>query len=215
MGGGGGSYGYGGGGSGYFKVATIRARSDITQIVYNVGKAAPGGGQGQGEYSNGFPSTAVVTGPWWGGQGISIRAEGGKKGAGGGGDGWSGGGRDHGGHGGFNGNSGYCEDKQCWYHSSRHGKGAGTPLPKMRHVRISPGKGGSALAGKGTYDGGGGGGILINGAGPPIRTDSYGYQSGEGYGGGGCYGRSGVSAAGSNNPSYGQSGVIVVEISKC
>jgi len=114
-----------------------------------------------------------------------------------GGDGYSGGGGNYGGcNGGSAGGNGEC---------ANGGSGTGEDITsyRLQNYQLSPGAGGQFY----DYNGGGGGGVLVDGAGPGVEETRGGAQwsHGQGYGGGGTY-------HGSSGDNYGHGGVIILEI---
>ena len=129
-----------------------------------------------------------------------VRAEYGQPGAGGyGGAGFSGGGGCNVfgvgcndvvcGNGGSNGSDGQPGGVDC---NCEGGAGAGVNISTIRLTSfvLSPGEGGIANSGDSIF-GGGGGGVLINGKGPPAPNRGW----GEGFGGGGSNGYNGLPGA--------------------
>ena len=174
VGGGGAGFEYGGGGSGYLAASTLAISEGETKLRVTVG-------------SQRRPSTVSA-----GGQ-IILEAGPGHDGyynnTNCGGDGYSGGGdgccHPFGYPGGSNGSDGQGDGQQ--------GRGTGQDITSYQfdHFVLSPGSGGYLKYG------GGGGGVLVNGEGPPVEKGQ-----GEGYGGGGEGYR----------PSQGLQGVVIMEI---
>jgi len=153
------SYGFGrGGGSGYFKAGTLKmtARDKTINI------------------KSGYYNTSITIG----GQ-VVLEVQNGKDDVGyGGGDGYSGGGGidAKGGSAGGNGSDGSKPGRR----HGKGGKGSGEDVTqiKMKSFEFTPGEGGDGLFG------GGGGGVLVNGAGPE-RSAYVSEYDGQGCGGGG------------------------------
>ena len=117
------------------------------------------GGTGHGGHDGGV--TSIVMGD------KAVEAKGG---GGNGRSGWGGGG-DNGGNGGFNGSSGRGSQDV-------NGNGSGAELPVLcRDIKLSAGKNGKGI----NREGGGGGGILIEGR----KSCRHNLLNGEGYGAGG------------------------------